>query len=64
MNSILNDMIKDYDLKEDSEVNIAKKIMQKICLSALSRTDFFTKIAFRGDTCLRLFMALIDLAKT
>ena len=43
MNSILNDMIKGYDLKQDSETNIAKEIMQKICLSALSRTDFFTK---------------------
>jgi len=43
MNSILNDMIKGYDLKQDSEINIAKEIMQKICLSALSRTDFFTK---------------------
>ena len=58
MNSILNDMIKDYDLKQDSEVNIAKEIMQKICLSALSRTDFFTKIAFRGGTSLRLFYGL------
>lgn len=48
-------MIKGYDLKQDSEINIAKEIMQKICLSALSRTDFFTKIAFMGDTCLRLF---------
>ena len=64
MNSVLKDMTKDYDLKQDSQINIAKEIMQKICLSALSRTDFFTKIAFRGDTCLRLFMALIDLAKT
>ena len=58
MNSILNDMIKDYDLKQDSEVNIAKEIMQKICLSALSRTDFFTKIAFMGGTSLRLFYGL------
>ena len=33
MNSILKDMIKDYDLKQDSEVNIAKEIMQKfVCL--------------------------------
>ena len=51
-------MIRDYDLKQDNEINIAKEIMQKICLSALSRTDFFTKIAFRGDTCLRLFYGL------
>ena len=29
MNSILKDMIKDYDLKEDSEVNIAKKSCKK-----------------------------------
>lgn len=43
MNSVLKDTIKNYDLKQDSEVNIAKEIMQKICLSALSRTDFFTK---------------------
>lgn len=55
MNSVLKDMIKDYDLKQDSEINIAKEIMQKICLSTLSRTAFFTKIAFRGDTCSRLF---------
>lgn len=58
MNSILKDVIRDYDLKQDNEINIAKEIMQKICLSALSRTDFFTKIAFRGDTCLRLFYGL------
>ena len=58
MSSILKDMVKGYDLKQDSEINIAKKIMQKICLSALSRTDFFAKIAFMGDTCLRLFHGL------
>ena len=58
MNSVLKDMTKDYDLKQDSQINIAKEIMQKICLSALSRTDFFTKIAFIGDTCLRLFYGL------
>ena len=43
MNSVLKDMTKDYDLKQDSQINIAKEIMQKICLSALSRTDLFTK---------------------
>lgn len=32
--------------------------MQKVCLSALSRTDFFTKIAFMGGTSLRLFYGL------
>lgn len=58
MNSILKDMIKGYDLKQDSEINIAKEIMQKICLYAISRTNFFTKIAFIGDTCLRLFYGL------
>ena len=58
MNTILNDMIKDYDLKEDNKINIAKDVIQKVCLSALSRTDFFTKIAFRGDTCSRLFYGL------
>lgn len=43
MNSVLKDMIKDFDLRQDSEINISKEIMQKICPSALSRTDFFTK---------------------
>ncbi len=41
MNSILNEIIKDYYLKQDGEINIAKEIIQNICLSALSRTDFF-----------------------
>ena len=58
MNTILNDMIKDYDLKEDNKINIAKEVIQKVCLSALSRTDFFTKIAFMGGTSLRLFYGL------
>lgn len=44
MNSILKDLVKGYDLKRDSEINIAKEIMQKICLSALSRTDFLQKL--------------------
>ena len=58
MNTILNDMIKDYDLREDNKINIAKEVMQKVCLSALSRTHFFTKIAFMVDTSLRLFYGL------
>ena len=29
MNTILNDMIKDYDLKEDNKINIAKKLFKK-----------------------------------
>ena len=35
-----------------------KKSCKKICLSAFSRSDFFAKITFRGDTCLRLFYGL------
>lgn len=58
MNTILNDMIKDYDLKKDNKINIAKEVIQKVCLSALSRTDFFTKISFMGGTSLRLFYDL------
>ena len=56
MNSILKDMIKDYDLKQDNEINIAKEIMQKICLSALSRTDLFTKIIFLSNK----YLVLLD----
>lgn len=58
MNTILNDMIKDFDLKDENKINIAKEVIQKVCFSALSRTDFFTKIAFMEGTCLRLFYGL------
>ncbi len=44
MNSILNDMIKDYDLKDENKINIAKEVIQKVCLSALSRTNFLQKL--------------------
>ena len=63
MNSVLKDMIKDYDLKQDSEINIAKEIMQKICLSALSRTAFLQKLLLVAIHVQDFFMALIDLAK-
>lgn len=43
MNTILNDMIKDYDLREDNKINIGKEVIQKVCLSALSRTDLIFK---------------------
>ena len=43
MNTILNDMIKDYDLKDENKINIAKEVIQKVCLSALSRTDLIFK---------------------
>lgn len=58
MNTILNDMIKDYDLKDENKINIGKEVIQKVCLFAPSRTDFFTKTAFMGGTCLRLFYGL------
>lgn len=44
MNTILNDIIKDYDLKEDNKINIAKEVIQKVCLSSLSRTVFLQKL--------------------
>lgn len=44
MNTILNDMIKDYDLKDENKINIAEEVIQKVCLSALSRADFLQKL--------------------
>ena len=44
MNTILNDMIKDYDLKDENKINIGKEVIQKVCLSAPSRTDFLQKL--------------------
>ena len=54
MNSILNDKIKDYDLKLDSKTNIAKEIIQKICLSTLFKTDFY-KNCFYGLNIIKTF---------
>jgi hypothetical protein len=46
-----------HETLEEKE-NALKEVVQEIALLGLSRTDFFSKAAFYGGTCLRLFYGL------
>ena len=43
---------------EDETLSALREIMQEIALAGLSRTDFFEKAVFYGDTALRIFYGL------
>ena len=43
---------------EEEVLSALREIMQEIALAGLSRTDFFDKAAFYGDTALRIFYGL------
>lgn len=56
---MMKEWIAEYQPKNEEDVLSAmREIMQKIALAGLSRTDFFNKAAFFGDTALRLFYNL------
>ncbi len=59
MNSLLKQMLSrtHSDMRQGRE-DALKEILQEIILSALARTDFFSKAAFYGGTALRLFYGL------
>ena len=56
---VLKDLLLHYphETLEEKE-NALKEVVQEIALLGLSRTDFFSKAAFYGGTCLRLFYGL------
>lgn len=56
---VLKDLLLHYphETLEEKE-NALKEVVQEIALLGLSRTDFFSKTAFYGGTCLRLFYGL------
>ena len=59
MNTILNQMLSKYTLKNKEDyVNALKEVIQEIALSALAKTDFFEYAAFYGGTALRIFYGL------
>lgn len=59
MNSAIETMLAKYNPKNNSErENAIKEIVQEIALAGLSRGGFFTKAAFYGGTCLRIFHGL------
>ncbi len=59
MANTLELMLKKYKLETDlDKENAIKEIMQEIALAGLANTNFFTKAAFYGGTCLRIFYGL------
>lgn len=59
MNTILNQMLKKYDIKNiQDETNAMKEIIQEIVICGLSRGGFFDEAAFYGETALRIFYGL------
>lgn len=59
MNGVLESLIAKYAPNNNIErENAIKEVMQEIALAGLSRGDFFTKAAFYGGTCLRIFHGL------
>ena len=59
MNSILNQMLEKYDIKNiQDETNAIKEIIQEIVLCGLSRGEFFNNAAFYGGTALRIFYGI------
>lgn len=59
MNDVIETMIAKYNPSNNEErENAIKEIIQEITLAGLSRTDFFSKAAFYGGTCLRIFHGL------
>lgn len=59
MNSIIESMIARYHPQNNKErENAIKEIIQEIALAGLSRAGFFSKAAFYGGTCLRIFHGL------
>lgn len=59
MNSVLNQMLEKYEIKNiQDETNAMKEIIQEIILCGLSRGGFFEEAAFYGGTALRIFYGL------
>lgn len=59
MNSVIETMLAKYNPKNNDErENAIKEIIQEIALAGLSRAGFFSKAAFYGGSCLRIFHGL------
>ena len=59
MNSVIEEMLKEYNAETLEEKKLAiKEIIQEIVLCGLSRAGFFDKAAFYGGTALRIFYGL------
>jgi predicted nucleotidyltransferase component of viral defense system len=56
---VFNKMLAKYNLATDADLyNATREILQEITLAGLYRGGFFSKAAFYGGTCLRIFHGL------
>jgi len=56
MDSIFNQMLARYEIQTiNDKLNATHEVMQQVALSGLYRAGFFSKAAFYGGTCLRIF---------
>ena len=56
---MIQDRLADYQCRSGLEEEQAlREITQEVILAALGRTDFFSRVAFQGGTCLRIFHGL------
>lgn len=58
MNTIIEQMLNNYDLQQLDKKDVVKEIMQEMVLCGLSRAGFFKEAAFYGGTALRIFYGL------
>ncbi len=59
MDSVFSQMLSRYQVKTSSDkLNATHEVMQQVALSGLYRAGFFSKAAFYGGTCLRVFHGL------
>jgi predicted nucleotidyltransferase component of viral defense system len=59
MVSLFEQMVSRYEIKSaNDKLNAVREVLQEIALSALYRSGFFSRAAFYGGTCLRIFHGL------
>jgi predicted nucleotidyltransferase component of viral defense system len=59
MAEMFNQMMSRYEFRtKEEELNALHEVMQQVALAGLYRGGFFTKAAFYGGTCLRIFHKL------
>jgi predicted nucleotidyltransferase component of viral defense system len=59
MAEMFNQMMSRYEFRtKEEELNTLHEVMQQVALAGLYRGGFFTKAAFYGGTCLRIFHKL------
>ena len=57
--SVIEQMLQKYPLTSDEDYrNALREVMQEVALAGLYRGGFFSKAAFYGGTCLRIFHGL------